>query len=99
MNSKDDKELKSACQQFESIMLDMMYKQMKATVTKSDLIESDPGTEIFQSMLDENLMGQASKTGSFGLAESLYKQLSKQTKAGGNGNGIQKTAETPADKE
>lgn len=95
VNSKDDKELKSACQQFESIMLDMMYKQMKATVIKSDLIEPDPGTEIFQSMLDENLMEQASKTGSFGLAESLYKQLSRQTKAGGNGDGVGKTEKIP----
>lgn len=80
--SKNDKELKQACCEFESIMLDMMYKQMKATVVRSNLIERDAGTEIFDSMLDENLMEIASKTGSFGLAESLYKQLSKQSGAG-----------------
>ncbi len=76
--SNDDKELKKVCQEFEAIMLDMMYKQMKATVVKSDLIEEDPGTSIFESMQDEELMKQASRTGSLGLAESLYKQLSKQ---------------------
>ena len=74
----DDKALKQACQEFESIMLSILYKQMKATVIKSDLMEKDPGTEIFQSMQDDELMKQASKTGSFGLAESLYKQLSRQ---------------------
>jgi flagellar protein FlgJ len=76
--NKDDKALKQACQEFESIMLSMMYKQMKATVVKSDLMEKDPGMDIFQSMEDDELMKQASKTGSFGLAESLYKQLSRQ---------------------
>jgi len=82
MQNNDDKELKKACQEFESIMLNMMYKQMKATIIKSDLIEKDAGTEIFESMQDENLMDMASKTGSFGLAESLYKQLSRQSGTG-----------------
>ncbi len=76
--SSDDKELKAVCQEFEAIMLDMLYKQMKATVIKSDLIEKDPGTEIFESMQDEELMKKASQTGTLGLAESLYKQLSRQ---------------------
>jgi peptidoglycan hydrolase FlgJ len=84
--SKDDKALKSVCQQFEGIMLNMVYKGMKATIDKSDLMEEDPGTEIFQSMQDDNMMEEASKTGTFGLAESLYKQLSKQLGSGGKNN-------------
>jgi flagellar protein FlgJ len=84
VNGNDDKELKKACQEFESIMLSMMYKSMKATITKSDLIEKDAGTEIFESMQDDNLMEQASRTGSLGLAESLYKQLSKKSGTGAN---------------
>ena len=82
VQNNDNKELKRACQEFEGIMLKMMYKQMKATIIKSDLIEEDPGTEIFESMQDESLMEMASKTGSFGLAESLYKQLSRQSASG-----------------
>lgn len=78
VQNNDEKELKKACQEFEGIVLDMLYKQMKATIVKSDLLEEDPGTDIFESMLDDQLMEQASKTGSLGLAESLYKQLSKQ---------------------
>jgi flagellar protein FlgJ len=76
--NNDEKELKKACQEFEAIMLDMLYKQMKATVIKSELLEEDPGREIFESMFEENLMEQAAKRGSLGLAESLYKQLSRQ---------------------
>ena len=82
VSSNDDKELKKACQEFEGIMLSMMYKSMKATIIKSDLVEEDAGTEIFESMQDDNLMEQASKTGSLGLAESLYKQLAKNSGTG-----------------
>jgi flagellar protein FlgJ len=92
VDNKDDKELKRACQQFEAIMLGMMYKQMKATVVRSDLIQSDPGRDIFESMLDESLTEEASKTGTFGLAESLYKQLGKQNKSAVKADG-EKTVE------
>jgi Rod binding domain-containing protein len=57
---------------------------MKATIIKSDLVEHDAGMEIFESMQDDALMEQVSKTGSLGLAESLYKQLAKKTGAGAN---------------
>ena len=76
--NSDEKELKKVCQEFEAIMLNMMYKQMKATIIKSDLVEEDPATAIFESMRDEELINQASKTGTLGLAESLYKQLARQ---------------------
>jgi flagellar protein FlgJ len=84
VNGKDDKELKKACQDFEGVLLGMMYKAMKATIIKSDLVEHDAGMEIFESMQDDALMEQVSKTGSLGLAESLYKQLAKKTGAGAN---------------
>jgi flagellar protein FlgJ len=76
--NNDEKELKKACQEFEALMLNMIYKQMKATVIKSQLVEEEPGREIFESMLDEELAEQASKAGGIGLADSLYKQLSRQ---------------------
>lgn len=77
VNDKNKKELKKVCQEFEAIMLNMMYKQMKATVPKTDLVPSHAGKDIFESMLDESLVQEASKRGSFGLAEVLYKQLSR----------------------
>lgn len=80
IDKRDEKELKKACQEFEGIFLDMMYKQMKATVQKSNLIPSDVGSEIFNSMLDEKYMSEASKNGSFGLAEILYKQFTRSFK-------------------
>lgn len=78
MNKQDDAGLKKACNDFEGIFLKMMYKQMKATVPKSELIESDYGKEVFDSMLDEKLMDEASQTQGMGLSDMLYKQLRKK---------------------
>lgn len=80
-DKKDEKQLKEVCKEFESIFLNMMYKQMKATVVKSELIPQDSGRDIFESMLDDKLMEDASKGRGIGLSDVLYKQLSKQLKS------------------
>lgn len=73
----DDKELREVCNEFESIFISMMYKQMKATVPKSDFLNSDSATEMFESMLDDELCISASQRG-IGIGDVMYKQLSKQ---------------------
>ena len=80
MDSGDDQQLKKVCKDFESIILNMMYKQMKATIPKSDLIEKSTATEIYESMLDDKLVEEAAKNGGIGLADMLYKQLSSRRK-------------------
>jgi len=77
MANKNEEQLKAACKEFEGIMLSMMFKQMKSTIPKSDLIPSDAGRDIFESMLDETLMEEASKGRGVGLADVLFKQLSR----------------------
>lgn len=81
MEKKDDEALKKVCTEFEGILLQMLYKQMKATVAKSKLIPEDSGSEYFESMLDDQIVEEASNTNSLGLADQLYKQLSKQLKS------------------
>lgn len=73
----DDAQLKQVCKEFEGIFLNMIYKQMKATVPKSDYLQSDSATELFNSMLDEKLCDAASQRG-IGLADMMYKQMAKQ---------------------
>lgn len=75
--SGDDDRLKEVCKEFESIFISMMFKQMRATVPKSDYLSNDSATEIYNSMLDDELCNVASKRG-IGLGDILYKQMSKQ---------------------
>ncbi|HOP73398.1 MAG TPA: rod-binding protein [Thermoclostridium caenicola] len=76
-NENDKQKLKEACIQFESIMLQTLYKQMKATVPKGGLFEESNARNIFQDMLDEELMSACSKRG-VGIADMMYRQLSAQ---------------------
>jgi len=73
----DKKKLKEACDQFEAIMLQMLYKQMKATVPEGGLTEKSTARAMFEDMLDEALMEKSSHRG-VGLSDMMYRQLSAQ---------------------
>lgn len=77
-----DKELMNACKTFESYFLQMMYKSMRNTVNSSgSVIPQSNAEKIFQDMLDEeNSKKAAESNNSIGLAEMLYKQLSRENK-------------------
>lgn len=76
----DQDKLKKACEDFESIFLNMMLKEMRATVQKADLTPTDSGRDVFEGMMDDELMKNASKSGGVGLSKILFKQLSAQMK-------------------
>jgi flagellar protein FlgJ len=78
MEAEDKKKLKAVCKEFEGIILNMMFRQMKATVPKSDFFPDSISREIYESMLDARLMEEAAKNGGIGLGETLFKQLSKR---------------------
>ena len=73
----DKQKLKEACDGFESIMLQSLFKQMKATVPTSSLVEKSTARSMFEDMFDEELMKEATKQG-VGISDMMYKQLSKQ---------------------
>jgi len=80
-NVKLDKahaDLKKAAQGFESYFVDQMLKEMRKSIPKDDFLgDSDHQQEIFQDMSDQAVADNAAKTGSFGIANSLYRELSK----------------------
>ena len=78
MTTQNQAELKDACVQFEELMLGILYKSMKATIQRSDLVPEAPGREIYEQWQDDALMKKIAKRGTFGLADMMYKQLSKR---------------------
>jgi len=79
-SEKDDKKLKKVCKDFEQIMLNMMYKQMRATIPKSDLIENSFARETFEEMYYEKISEEVAKGAGMGIGDMLYKSLSKEMK-------------------
>jgi flagellar protein FlgJ len=80
LKNKDQKALKEALHQFEEIFLQMLYKQMKVTIPKSELFPEDRSKEILNSMFDETLIKEVSKNRGLGLADTMYKQLHAKIK-------------------
>jgi peptidoglycan hydrolase FlgJ len=67
--------LKEACRDFEAIFLKQMLSAMKKTVGKSELINGGMAEDIFEDMLYDEYAKIMSKTGSFGLADLMFRQL------------------------
>lgn len=78
-NHVEDAKLRQACQDLEAVFLNMMLKQMRATVPKTNLTGSNNNIDdIYQSMLDTEMTKDMSKAGGIGLADMMYKQLSPE---------------------
>lgn len=67
-------ELYQACEDFEAIFYQLIFKEMRKTVQKSGLTDGGYAEELFESMLDEEIAKSAAiNDGS--LANLLYQQL------------------------
>ena len=80
MTTQNETELKDACMQFEELMLGILYKSMKATIQRSELVPASPGRDIYEQWQDDALMKKIAERGTFGLADMMYKQLSQRMK-------------------
>ncbi|MEM5947824.1 rod-binding protein [Spirochaetia bacterium 38H-sp] len=73
----DKARLKEATQEFEAIFIKKMLDQMRKTVHRSNLIERNMAEDVFEDMLYDEYARKMAKTSSLGLADMLYKQLSR----------------------
>jgi Rod binding domain-containing protein len=71
--------LYAQCQEFESIFVNMMLKEMRGSVEKSGLIDGGQAEEIFSDMLYDEYAKDMSKAAGFGLADAVYVELSRQS--------------------
>lgn len=75
LDGLEGKKLWKATTEFESMFMDIVMKSMRATVMESDLMGNSSQTKMFQEMLDQEWSKSAGKTGKFGLASAMYKQM------------------------
>jgi flagellar protein FlgJ len=70
-----DQGLATACQEMESLFIEMMFQAMRATVQKSGLIGGDSAEQLYTSMLDAEVSRKLAQAGGIGLARLLQAQL------------------------
>ncbi|HEY9722668.1 MAG TPA: rod-binding protein [Oscillatoriaceae cyanobacterium] len=69
------KKLYKACQDFEGVMLGLVFKEMRKSVQSSDPLDQGQAQDIYHGMLDDAMSKSMATTGGIGLAEDLYRQL------------------------
>ena len=73
---KSGKDLQTTAQEFESLLVYKMLEAMRRTVPKSGLLKSF-STDMYQSMMDQEMANEVAKKGTIGLGNMLYEQLTK----------------------
>ncbi|HEY9595723.1 MAG TPA: rod-binding protein [Spirochaetia bacterium] len=72
-------ELYKACEDFEAIFIKQMLDAMRKTIDRSDsLLGGGMGQDMYEDMLYDQYAKKMASTGQFGLAETIYKQVSSK---------------------
>jgi len=71
-----DSKLYQACEDFQAVFIKQMLDTMRKTVDKSGgLMEPNEGEKVFEDMLYDEYSKKMSKSAGFGLADSIYRQM------------------------
>ena len=71
----NNKRLKEVSQEFESLFLNQMFKTMRNTIPKDDMLNGGLKQEIFEDMLYNEYAVNMSKSGGIGLGDLVYRYL------------------------
>lgn len=79
LNSGEDKELKEACDELETYMLSMLFKQVKESMlSKEDedgLLPKGDYVKMFEGNMIQALAEEATKAGGIGISKAVYDQM------------------------
>ena len=67
--------IQEVAESYEKMFLREMVKQMRSTVSESELMKASQGEKIFKSMLDEEYVESWGKSGGIGMAGMIYDQI------------------------
>jgi len=72
-------ELYQACQDFESLFIKQMLDVMRKTIHREDdLLNGGLTQDVFEGMLYDEYAKKMAQTAGFGLAETIYRQVSSK---------------------
>jgi len=77
LTGKEDAALRKAAQQFEAVFTNIVYQKMREMVPDSGVLGDSHEEKFFQSMLYEQYSSMGAKNQPNGIADMIYRQLSK----------------------
>ena len=85
----EERNLRRACAEFESIFLTYLLKSRRGTIAEGGVLGNSHESRMVQSMFDENLAMGIARNGGMGLADMLYERLRDSRPDNGLGEGQQ----------
>jgi flagellar protein FlgJ len=73
--TESERQAKDACKEFEALFINMMLKELRATINKSGLMDGGKAEELYTSLMDTQMSREMAAQGGIGLAEMLYRQM------------------------
>lgn len=73
--TKDDQRLKKTCEEFEAVMVQMMFKAMRGSEEQDGLLEKDMASEVYRDLFDGEVARDMAHNQSMGIGLHLYQQL------------------------
>ncbi len=71
-------EILESARQLESYFISTLLERMRATLPGEGLFGSAPGSNVYEGMFDRAMGEHLAKTGQFGLAETIARQVARQ---------------------
>ncbi|MEQ8172351.1 MAG: rod-binding protein [Candidatus Eremiobacterota bacterium] len=75
-----DMALKKQCQEFESVLIGQMFKQMRPKADEEDMFGNTKDREMFNEMLDGERAKIWAQEGGIGLASVMFQQMKDTNK-------------------
>ncbi len=77
-DAEKEKKLREASEGFESIFIQKMWEQMRASLPKDGLLSSSKEEKFWQSMYDQELAKSMASAGGIGLADMMVDQMKER---------------------
>ena len=74
--------LREAAQEFESLLVEQMFREMRKNVPESPIFGPNNGKEIFQEMLDSEFVARIVDRGGLGLTDILVRSFEPPVRPG-----------------
>ncbi|MFW5901622.1 MAG: rod-binding protein [Thermodesulfobacteriota bacterium] len=78
---KDPEGLKQLCQDFESIFIHTLFKEMRQTIPEGGYLEKGQGEEMFQDVMDMEVARNMARKGGLGLGRLIYENFQSAAKS------------------
>ena len=80
-SDENNRQAREACAEFEALFINMMLKELRATVNKSGFMDGGKAEELYTGLMDTQISRDLADQGGIGLAEMLYRQMAEKNEA------------------